>query len=116
MKLIKAVCLPIVLFMLILTSSGCKKDKLEINEIKEYYQVDHVPVNPFDGGWALTLRPDGVADVLPGGDISYRGNYKINGSKIKIKIQQNSGSYTFEIISDTEIKEKKLGAHLRLRQ
>lgn len=113
MKLLKVTCLPLVLFFVILMSTGCKKDQLVVNEEKQYSQVDHVSSNAYDGGWGLRLQPDGVADVIPGGDIIYRGTYKISGSKIKVKTEQNSGSYTFEIISETEIKEKESGILLR---
>ena len=116
LKVFKASYLPIVVFLFILTTTGCKKDKLEVNEIKEYREVGHVPVDAYDGGWALTLQPDGVADVNPGGDILYGGTYKINGSKIKVKTPQNSGSYTFEIISESEIREKSSGVILGLRE
>lgn len=115
MKLLKASCLPVVLFLFILMTTGCKKDQLVVNEEKEYLQINHVPGNAYDGGWRLTLRPDGAADVLPGGDMAYRGTYKINGSKIKVKTEQNSSSYTFEIISETEIKERESGTLLRLK-
>lgn len=114
LKLLKTSSLPIMFFLLLLSASGCKKDKLEVNEEKNYFEIDHVSTGPYDGGWSLTLYPDGTADVVPGGDISYRGPYKINGSKIKIKTEQNSGSYTFEIISDTEIREKEYGIRLKL--
>lgn len=116
LKLSKASYLPIALFLFILTTIGCKKDKLDVNEVKEYSQIDHVPGNAYDGGWSLTLQPDGTAEVNPGGDIRYRGTYKINGSRIKVKTPQNSGSYTFEIISGTEIKEKEFGTLLKLKQ
>jgi hypothetical protein len=115
LKLSKASLLTITLFFFLLTTTGCKKDQLEINEEKIYSEVMKEPVDEFMGGWSLTLTPDGVADVTPGGDIYYRGTYKINGSKIKVKTPQNSGSYTFEIISENEIKEKEFGAILKLR-
>lgn len=110
-----ASCFPIVMFLFILTTIGCKKDKLEVNEVKEYRQVGHVPMDAYDGGWALTLQPDGAAEVNPGGDIRYAGTYKIKGDEIKVKTEQNSGSYTFEIISGTEIREKSSGLTLGLR-
>lgn len=62
----------------------------------------------------MTLQPDGVADLVPGGDIVYRGIYKINGTKITVTSTDNSGSYTFEIISDTQIREKKYSVILEL--
>ncbi|RZK38349.1 MAG: hypothetical protein EOO90_22570 [Pedobacter sp.] len=107
--------LTIILLLLIITAIGCKKDKLEVNEVKEYSQVDHVTSNAYDGGWSLTLQPDGTAEIVPSGDIIYRGTYKINGSKIKVRTIQDSGSYIFEIISETEIKEKEYGTVLRLK-
>lgn len=116
LKLLKAGFLITAFFLFFMMGFGCKKDQLVVNEEKEFSQVDHVPGNAYDGGWTLTLRPDGVADVLPGGDIVYRGTYKINGSKIKVKTKQNSGSYTFNIISETDIKEKESGTLLRLKQ
>lgn len=63
---------------------------------------------------SLTLNPDGTADITPGGDIRYRGTYKINGSTIKVKTEENS--YSFEIISEIEIKSKEFGTLLRLKQ
>lgn len=95
--------------------AGCKKDQLTIDQTKEYREVGHVPMDAYDGGWRLTLQPDGVADVNPGGDIVYRGTYKINGSRIKVETPQDAGSYTFEIISETEIRERKSGVMLELR-
>jgi hypothetical protein len=115
LRLLKASCLPIVLFLFILMITSCKKDKLEVNEVKEYSQVGFVRTDPYFGGWTLTLKPDGVAEVNPGGDIRYGGTYKINGSKIKVKTEQNSGLYTFEIISEREIREQSSGVTLGLR-
>jgi hypothetical protein len=116
LKLLKTNCFPILLFLFILTTVGCKKDQLRVDQEKEYVEVSHQPTNPYDGGWNLILQPNGTADVIPTGDIIYRGTYKINGSTIKVKTEQNSGSYAFEIISETEIKEKEFGAVLRLKQ
>ncbi|MET3112560.1 putative lipoprotein [Pedobacter sp. CG_S7] len=116
LKLLKNNYLPVLLFLFILTVAGCKKDKLNVDQIKEYEEVGHTAQNEYDGGWRLTLNPDGSVDILPTGDISYRGTYKINGAKIKVKTEQNSGSYAFEIISETEIKEKEFGTLLRLKQ
>jgi len=114
--LLKTYFLPFTIGMLVLIlAGGCKKDQLIIDRTKEYKEVGHVPMDAYDGGWRLTLKPDGVADVNPGGDIVYRGTYKINGSKIKVKTPQDDRSYTFEIISETEIREKKTGVRLKLR-
>lgn len=115
LKLGKFRCLPIMLFLFVLPTTGCKKDNLEVNEVKEYRVVGHVPMDAYDGGWALTLKLDSAAEVNPGGDIRYGGTYKINGSKIKVKTEQNSGSYTFEIISESEIRVQSRGVTLGLR-
>jgi hypothetical protein len=115
LELLKGGRLTFLLFLLILTSSSCKKDQLEVNEKKEYRQVGHVPMDAYDGGWALTLQPGGVAEVNPGGDIRYGGTYKINGPKIKVKTEQNSDFYTFEIISEREIREESTSLILGLR-
>lgn len=107
--------LPTLIFMsVLLFAAGCKKDRISVDQVKQYSEVGHVSMNAYDGGWGLTLQPDGVADLTPGGDIVYRGTYKINGSKLKVTTTQNSGSYTFEIISDTQIREKKYGVILEL--
>jgi len=103
------VCASAILFI-----GGCKKDKLVVNQTKQYRQLGHMPANAYDGGWNLILRPDGAADVIPGGDIAYRGTYKVSGSKIRVNTSQNSGSYTFEIISETEIRERDSGVILVL--
>ena len=112
---LKSSCLTVFLFLSFIAISSCKKDMLAVNEVKVYSQVNHAPANDYDGGWSLTLKPDGTADILPSGDIIYRGTYKINGSKIKVNTEQNSETYTFDIISEIEIKEKEFGAFLRLR-
>jgi hypothetical protein len=92
--------------------TACKKDQLKVDEEKSYFEANHVSAGPYDGGWQLTLKPDGVADIAPGGDIIYRGTYKINGSKIKVKSE--TGAFEFKIISDTELKESKHGIVLRI--
>src|SRR5690606_16902188 len=107
--------LSVLLVAFILLATGCKKDKIEVDVVKEYKEVGHVPTDAYDGGWSLILKPNGVADLNPGGDIVYRGSYKINGAKIKVQTTQNSASYTFEIISETQIREKKYGAILELK-
>lgn len=112
---LKKAGLSILLISFLTITSGCEKDQLHIGAMKQYLQANHTPSNSFDGGWSLTLNPDRTADVNPGGDIVYTGTYKISGSKIKVKTAQNSGTYNFEIINQTEIKEKKSGVILKLK-
>lgn len=103
----------IALFILAIGFASCKKDKLIINEEKVFSQKDFVPSDPLLGGWRLNLRPDGSADVLPAGDIIYRGTYKIRSSSLNVTTDQ-AGDFKFEIISEKEIKEKKYGTILIL--
>ncbi|MGV8877922.1 MAG: hypothetical protein ACOH2A_02700 [Sphingobacteriaceae bacterium] len=101
---------------LLLSAIGCKKGKLEVKEVREFIEDKQIsPGDVYGGAMHLTLNPDDTADIVPGGDISYRGTYKINGASIKVKTQQNSGSYTFEIISEEEIKSKEYGTVLKLK-
>lgn len=95
--------------------SACKKDQLTVKQEKEFLQVGfkYDPSFPFNSGWQLTLKPDGIADVLPGGDIIYRGTYKINGSLLTVKVDNET--YKFDIINQNEIKEKSSGTILRTK-
>lgn len=100
--------------MLILSIAACKKDEIIVNQEKRFTEVDFQSnqSNPYNGGWALTLLPGGLADIAPGGDVIYRGTYKINGKNITVKTDQFT--FKFDIRSETEIKEKKYGIILRL--
>ncbi|MGY3053709.1 hypothetical protein ACVWYG_001910 [Pedobacter sp. UYEF25] len=114
---LRASWLPIVVIGFSIAVIGCKKDKLDVNETKEYFEVTEKPQTDLAGGaMHLTLQPDGTADITPGGDVSYRGTYRINGSKIKVKTDQNSGAYTFEIISESQIRSKDYGTLLKLKE
>ena len=114
---LKASWLPIVVILFSVTIIGCKKDKLDVNQTKEYFEVTDKPQSDLAGGaMHLTLKPDGTAEINPGGDIRYRGKYKIIGSKIKVKTDQDYNSYIFEIISETQIKSKDYGALLELKE
>lgn len=94
--------------------SSCKKDQLSVDQEKVFLQKDFkASTNPYDSGWQLTLKPGGVADILPGGDIWWRGTYKISGSLITIKA--DNVTYKFEIVSKTEIKDKTYGVVLKLQ-
>lgn len=102
------------LIIAIFLLSSCKKDQLTVDQEKIFSQTDFkASTNPYDSGWQLTLKPDGVADILPGGDIWWRGTYKISGSLITVKA--DNVTYKFEILSKTEIKDKTYGVVLRLK-
>lgn len=104
-----------VLIASILLFSACKKDQLTVNQEKIFLQVDFKATNssPYNSGWQVTLKPDGVADIIPSGDIIWRGTYEINGSSLTVKTDNQT--YQFRIISETEIKEKNSGVVLRLK-
>jgi hypothetical protein len=96
--------------------TACKKDKIEVDKEKVFLQVD-VPKDTAPGyvsSWAVTLKPDKTAEVIPGGDIVYGGNYEIKGSSLNIKTDQVN--FDFDILSATEIKDKKYGVVLRLKE
>lgn len=102
---------------IVLCLMACKKDALEIKEEKEYVQINAPePVFPYEGSIViLTLKPNGKADVLPGGDIVYRASYKIKGKKIKVEIADVSLRLTFTIVSPTELHGEH-GEILKLRE
>ena len=110
----KTLVCSILIVTLILFLSACKKDKLSIDEEKRFSEVGFKfdPSFPYNGGWGLTLKPDGAAEVAPGGDIYYRGTYKISGKTLTVTTDQTK--FKFEILSETEIKETQYGAILRL--
>lgn len=95
--------------------AGCEKRKLKVNEEKIYLQENHHSTSDFqyDAGWQLTLKPNGMADIIPSGDIVYRGTYQIKGSNLTVKSEQST--FRFKIISGTELKEVKYGVVLRLK-
>jgi len=111
---IKALIGQVVVFTTILFLCACEKDQLVIDQDKHYVQADYQfdVSNPYAGGWGLKLSTDGTAEVVPSGDIYYVGTYKINGKNITVKADQQT--FKFEILSRTEIKEKKYGTLLRL--
>ena len=111
----KNIYLFVVLFISINLFNSCKKDQLNIDREKTYVQIEpKVQVSdPNFGGWSLTLYPNNVADINPGGDIVYRGTYKINGSSLKVKTDNDS--YKFKIISTTDIRYDEYNMVLRLK-
>lgn len=111
---IKALICRAVALTLILFLYACKKDQLIVDQDKHFISTDHkVDINnPFDGGWGLKLSSDGDSQLTPSGDIYYVGTYKINGKNITVKTDQQT--FKLEILSETEIKEKKYGINLRL--
>jgi len=104
------------LFLTLISFSACKKDAIKIDTEKRYTQEKSVPATDLAGGaMTLVLKPDGMADFNPGGDIVYRGNYDISGKKITVKIPDLDMKYKFTIISEQELQGEN-GEKLTLSQ
>ncbi|MBS7565801.1 hypothetical protein KHS38_15445 [Mucilaginibacter sp. Bleaf8] len=93
------------LLVLVLLLSACKKDALKVDEEKHYEQVNASPsTDPIIGSAiSLTLKPDGVGDIVPGGDIRWNATYKISGKKLTVAVKDIDHKFEFTIISDDEI-------------
>ncbi|MGN7988640.1 hypothetical protein ACTJKC_14925 [Pedobacter sp. 22226] len=92
----------IYLMLVFLCFTSCKK--LTVKEEKTFYEINvPKPTNGFFISSAIhvTLMVDGKADIVPGGDVSDRGTYKIKGKKLIVTAGKE---YEFDIISETEIK------------
>lgn len=92
------------LLIIMLSFGACKKDALEVKQQKTFVQVEVAPATDLPGGGInLTLKPDGTANINPGGDIVWSGTYDISGNKITVKVQQIDTKFKFTIVSDEEI-------------
>ncbi len=89
------------LTLFIFSLQACK-DALEVNVEKTFMEQGKTSSEIGFGGIILTLYPGGRADILYGGDIVYRGTYKIKGSKLEVKEEGNVTK--FKVISDTELR------------
>lgn len=59
----------------------------------------------------LTLSPEGVADILPTGDIVYRTTFKIRGEKIIVaKADEVIDQFVFRYIDNSTLKNERDGA------
>lgn len=99
-----------------LCTTACKKDQLRVDTeqtfIQDNFKFD--TSSPYFGPWVVTLQPNKQVEIVPGGDIRYRGKYKVNGNKLKIETDEVS--YEFEILSENQIKEKQYGTTLSLKR
>lgn len=94
-----------ILLLMALCFGACKKDALKVDTEKTYVQPRTSPATSLeDGGFWLTLKPGGKADILPGGDIVWRATYDISGTKITVKIAETDQKFKFTIISDDELR------------
>jgi hypothetical protein len=105
----------LILLFLSLTFSACKKDAISVESEKVY--SENLPVVP--GGWgsssmSLTLRPNGTATLIEGGDMASEGKYKIRGHQIIFKTGSYSDDWKFTIVSEQEIHSPN-GNKLMLR-
>jgi hypothetical protein len=103
MKTIK-IKLSYVFLMLMILLAGCKKDAMEVKVEKRFAQVNAaVSTDPRFGGVTLTLSPNGIASINPGGDIMWSATYKIRGNTLTIKVQEIDSEFRFTIVSDQEL-------------
>ena len=99
---IKIAPLLTVMFLLIFFSS-CEKDAITVETEKSYAQPRTGPEGEWYTGMSLTLKPNGKATLIEGGDMATDGRYDIKGKKINF----NGGlfnKYQFTIISEQEIQ------------
>jgi len=115
MKAITNVFPIVMLVLLSLTFSACEKDAISVKSEKIY--SENLPAEP--GGWgspsmSLTLRPNGTATLIEGGDMASEGRYKIKGNQIIFKSGSQLDDWKFTIISEQEI-QSPFGHKLTLR-
>jgi len=104
------------LFAVVATLAACKKDALEVTKDSYYIQVNAGPqTDPLiSTATTLMLRPGGIADIMPGGDIVWRGTYKISGKRLTVTVKELETKFRFTIISATELHGEG-GSVLRLQ-
>lgn len=108
---IKILC---ALFILLTGFAACKKDALKVDTEKNYTEEKTTPATDLAGGaMHLSLKPNGVADINPGGDIMWRGTYTISGKKITVTIPDLDKKFKFTILSETEL-ESETGVRLKI--
>jgi hypothetical protein len=98
---IKLPCL--LLSLVILLSTACKKDALEVKEEKRFMQTNAHITDPMFGAVSLTLRPNEQALINPGGDIVWSATYKISGKDLTVKVPDIDSKFKFSIVSDKEL-------------
>lgn len=79
---------------------ACKKALVNVE--KRFVEQGKTSSEIGFGGIILTLYPNGNADILYGGDMGFRGTYKIKESKLEVK--EGNKTTKFKIISDTELR------------
>lgn len=86
--------------------SACQKDAIKIDTEKSFYQERTTPIKDpmLDGGFSLTLKPNGKAAINPGGDIVWSATYDISGKTITVKVFELDEKFKFTIISDEELR------------
>lgn len=93
------------LLLTVFCFTACKKDALKVNEEKHYVQTNaQTPSDPLLGtATDLTLKPNGRANILPGGDIVWTGDYDISGRKLTVTVAELNTKFLFTIISEEEL-------------
>lgn len=93
------------MLLVLLSLSACKKDALTIDAEKIYVQSNAAKATDpmFSNALYLSLKPDGIAGINPGGDIIYQASYKIKGDKITVSVTDFNMKFKFIVISDSEL-------------
>lgn len=94
-----------IMMILSFTLSSCEKDIISVKSDKIY--SENLPVE--EGGWgslsmSLTLRPNGTAILIEGGDMASEGKYKITGDEIIFRTRSYPDDWKFKIISEQELQ------------
>ncbi|WP_339874886.1 hypothetical protein [uncultured Algoriphagus sp.] len=90
-------------------------EKLEEPEILGTYTYIPEACDPgadpeFGCSNTLTLSTDGVADILPSGDIMYRTTFKVRGEKIIVaKADEVIDQYVFRYLDNSTLKNERDG-------
>lgn len=98
---------PFLFILLLAIFTTCsKKESLPLCEDETTYSQVNAPpsTDPIvQYGYRITLLDDDRVDILPGGDIVYRGTYSIKGNILEITVAQLDTKFKFTIISDNEL-------------
>lgn len=98
----------LLLGIVILSITGCKKDALEIEKEMVFYENTPDTTNPeLVPGITLTLKPGGTAKFFLSTDITRAATYKINGKKLIVNVPDLDKKFRFTIVSETELRGEK---------
>lgn len=99
MKKATTVSKVIILLTVLLSFGACRKDAISVKNEKHYTER-------VTNGMSLLLKPNGSAELIEGGDMVSKGNYKIKGNKLTLRSSNQSSDFNFTIISEQEIQSE----------